>query len=32
MSFIPDGQQVFDIEIEALQGVRSRMDEQFDVA
>ncbi len=32
MSFIPDGQQVFDIEIEALQGVRSRVDEQFDVA
>jgi len=32
MSYIPDGEQVFDIEIEALQGVRSRMDEQFDRA
>lgn len=32
MSFIPDGEQVFDIEIEALQGVRSRMDAQFDRA
>ena len=32
MSFIPDGQQVFDIEVEALQGVRSRLNEQFNVA
>ena len=32
MSFIPDGRQVFDIEIEALQDVRSRIDEQFDNA
>lgn len=29
MTFIPDGQRVFDIEIEALQDVRSRMDGQF---
>jgi arabinose-5-phosphate isomerase len=32
MSFIPDGQQVFDIEVEALLGVRSRLNEQFNVA
>jgi len=32
MSFIPDGQQVFDIEIEALQGVRARIDNQFNLA
>jgi arabinose-5-phosphate isomerase len=32
MSFIADGEQVFDIEIEALQSVRSRMDAQFDRA
>ena len=32
MSFVADGEQVFDIEIEALQGVRSRMDAQFDCA
>ena len=32
MSFIPDGRQVFDIEIEALQDVRSRIDKQFDRA
>ncbi len=32
MSFVADGEQVFDIEIEALQGVRSRMDAQFDRA
>ena len=29
MSFIPDGEQVFDIEIEALQEVRARIDKQF---
>jgi arabinose-5-phosphate isomerase len=32
MSFIPDGQQVFDIEVEALLRVRSRLNEQFNVA
>lgn len=32
MSFIPDGQQVFDIEIEALQGARARIDAQFNHA
>ena len=32
MSFIADGQGVFDIEIEALKEVRSRMDGQFDIA
>ena len=32
MTYISDGRRVFDIEIEALQDVRARMDEQFDVA
>lgn len=32
MTYISDGRRVFDIEIEALQDVRGRMDEQFDLA
>ncbi len=32
MSFIIDGQQVFDIEIEAMQRVRARIDDQFTLA
>lgn len=32
MTYISDGQRVFDIEIEALQDVCGRMDEQFDLA
>ena len=32
MTYISDGRRVFDIEIEALQDVRARMDEQFDLA
>ena len=32
MTYLSDGQRVFDIEIEALQAVRARMDVQFDRA
>ncbi len=32
MTYISDGRRVFDIEIEALQAVRARLDEQFDLA
>lgn len=32
MTYISDGREVFDIEIEALRDVRTRLDEQFDIA
>ena len=32
MTYLSDGQRVFDIEIEALQAVRARMDAKFDQA